>query len=410
MKANLANVIKKLPKTDLHVHLDGSLRIPTLIELAKKYKITLPSYTEEGLRKQVFKDKYESLGEYLKGFAFTCAVMQTEEALERIAYELAMDNFAEGVRYIEPRFAPQLHVSPNLSIEQILSSVNKGLERAAKEINSKKEIKEGKEPPFAYGIIGSALRMFRKNFSYYYKNFLEAHEYSPKEEAYSLAAMELVRAMVKTRDELGIPIVGFDLAGEEVGYPAEDYKKAAQFAHKNFMQKTIHAGEAYGPPSIFQAVTDLYADRLGHGTYIFDSSMVGLPTKVENEKYTRSLAKFVNDRRITIEVCLTSNMQTTPRFRDLKDHPFKKMMEERLSVTLCTDNRLVSNTTVTDEILKAVETFSIPVPKLKDMIIYGFKRSFYPGSYLEKRKYVRQIIDYCDKLISSGDTHLRAPL
>lgn len=400
MKEKLENVVKKLPKTDLHVHLDGSLRIPTLIELAKKHKITLPSYTEDGLRRQVFKNNYENLAEYLKGFAFTTAVMQTEEALERIAYELAMDNFAEGVRYIEPRFAPQLHVNPNLNIEQIFKSVDRGLERSAKEINSKKEIRNGSEPPFAYGIIACALRMFKKDFSYYYKHFMEAHEYTPKEEVYGMASLELARAMVKIRDQFGIPIVGFDLAGEEAGYPAEDHRKAAQFAHKNFMQKTIHAGEAFGPPSIFQAVTDLYADRLGHCTYLFDSSMADLPTKAECERYITALAKFINERRITIEVCLTSNSQTTPKFRDLKDHPFKRLFEERMSVTLCTDNRLISNVTVTDEILKAVDNFNIPLTKLKDMIIYGFKRSFYSGSYLEKRRYVRQVIDYYDKVMS----------
>jgi adenosine deaminase len=213
-----------------------------------------------------------------------------------------------------------------------------------------------------------------------------------------MAALELVRAMVSIRDKFGIPIVGFDLAGEEAGYPAEHYKEAAIFAQKNFMHKTIHAGEAYGPPSIFQAVTDLYADRLGHGTYIFDSSTVDLPSKEERERYTSDLAHYVNDRRITIEVCLTSNAQTTPKFRNLARHPFKKMFEERLSTTFCTDNRLVSNTTVTGEIMKAIENFDIPFEKLKNIIIYGFKRSFYPGTYLEKRKYVRQIIDYYDKI------------
>lgn len=395
-EANLEGVIKKLPKADLHVHLDGSLRIKTLIEAAKKNKITLPSYTEEGLKRLVFKDDYESLVEYLKGFVFTTAVMQTEESLERISYELAIDNFAEGVRYIEPRFAPQLHINPNLNIEQVFKAIDCGLSRAKKEINSKRQIVDGSEPPFEYGIIGCALRMFTRDFSYYYKHFIEAHEYSPKEEVYGMAALELVRAMVKIRDTYGIPIVGFDLAGEEAGYPAEDYKAAAQFAHSNFMNKTVHAGEAFGPPSIFQAVTEFYADRLGHGTYILDSSMVDLPTKAERERYTQALARYVNEHRITIEVCLTSNAQTTPKFRNIARHPFKKMFEERMSTTFCTDNRLISNTTVTKEIMIAIKQFDIQPSKLKDIIIYGFKRSFYPGSYPEKRKYVRKVIDYYD--------------
>jgi len=392
-------VVKRLPKSDLHVHLDGSLRLSTLISLAKEYKITLPSYTEEGLKKLVFKNNYESLAEYLKGFAFTTAVMQSEEAMERIAYEFALDSFEDGVRYVEPRFAPQQHINPALNMEQILIAVNKGLQTAAKEINSRKEIRNGSEPAFAYGIIGCALRMFKKQFSYYYANFIDVHEYMPPEEIYGMASLELVRALVKIRDKHGIPIVGFDLAGEEAGYPAEDHRAAAQFAHKNFLSKTIHAGEAFGPPSIFQAVTDLYADRLGHCTYIFDGSMVDLPTKEERQHYTDNLAKFINNGRITIEVCLTSNSQTNPKFRNLSKHPFKRMFEERMSVTFCTDNRLISNTTSTKEIMLAMRHFDIPLNKLKDMIIYGFKRSFYAGSYLEKRGYIRQIIDYYDKVM-----------
>ncbi len=404
MPANqLEQVIKKLPKTDLHVHLDGSLRLKTLIELAKRNNITLPSHTEEGLKKLVFKNDYKSLSEYLKGFAFTVAVMQNEESLEQIAYELAIDNFNEGVRYIEPRFAPQLHINPNLDFEKIFKSVNKGLAKAQKEINSRKEIVNGMEPRFEYGIIGSALRMFKKSFSYYYDNFISAHKYTPSEEIYAHASLELVRAMVEIRNTYGIPIVGFDLAGEEAGYPASPHKEAAHFAHRHFMHKTVHAGEAFGPPSIFQAVTDLYADRLGHGTYLYDSSQVEfLYTKEEREQYTKALAKYINERRVTIEVCLTSNSQTTPKLRDLKKHPLQRMFDDRMSFTLCTDNRLISNTTVTDEILLALNNFNIPFKKIKNSIIYGFKRSFFPGSYTEKRKYMRQVIDYYDKVIKES--------
>ena len=132
--------IRAIPKTDLHVHLDGSLRIPTLIEIAKERGVKLPSYTESGLRELVFKDKYKNLEEYLQGFAYTCAVMQDSESIERIAYELAIDCFNDGVRYIEPRFAPQLHVGDNFSMEDVLKAADRGLARAKKEINSKKEI------------------------------------------------------------------------------------------------------------------------------------------------------------------------------------------------------------------------------------------------------------------------------
>lgn len=390
--------LKAIPKTDLHVHLDGSLRLSTLIELAKENKIKLPSYTEDGLKKLVFKDRYSDLVEYLQCFQYTVAVMQTPEALERIAYEFALDNFAEGVRYVEPRFAPQLHTNADMSMDLVFDFVNRGLARAKKEINSDKKIKNRSEPPFEYGIIGAALRMFTGEFPGYYRRILELHPHMPKEDIYSLAAIDLVRTMIDVREKNGIPIAGFDLAGAEAGYPAEDYKRAYDLAHKNFIKKTLHAGEAYGPASIFQAITDCHADRIGHGTHLFNEDMVDLPTPKERRKYVTALWQYIADRRINIELCLTSNMQTIPHMKDISKHPFAQMLKDRLSVTFCTDNRLVSHTTVTDEVLLAVDNFPISVKKLKDIIIYGFKRSFFPGDYMEKRAYIRNVIDYYEKI------------
>jgi len=400
MKSNITSIdfIKAIPKTDLHVHLDGSLRIPTLIELAKARGVTLPSYTESGLKELVFKDKYKNLEEYLQGFAYTCAVMQDSESIERVAYELAIDCFNDGVRYIEPRFAPQLHVGEKLTMEDVLKAADLGLARAKKEINLKKEIANGGEPPFAYGIIGIAMRMFNARFSSYYQNFTKAHYYSSDEERFALASYELAKALVKIRDDLDIPIVAFDLAGAEHGYPAETHINAYRFALKNFMKKTVHAGEAYGAASIFQAITDLFADRIGHGTYLFDESKIDLPTKEARKKYIAALAQYIADRRITIEICLTSNTQTNPEFRDLKKHPCKTMLDNKLSVTFCTDNMLVSNTTVSKELKLAIDNFGLNAKQLKDIIIYGFKRSFYAGSYKEKRAFVRSIIDHYEKV------------
>ncbi|MCK4807171.1 MAG: adenosine deaminase family protein, partial [Candidatus Aegiribacteria sp.] len=135
--------LKKLPKTDLHLHLDGSLRISTLIELARESGVELPSYTEDGLRETVFKDKYRNLNEYLTGFAYTTAVMRTREQLERISYEVAVDNQQEGVRYIEVRFAPQLHASDDMDIIDCIRAVNDGLLRAKKEFNNRREVIDG---------------------------------------------------------------------------------------------------------------------------------------------------------------------------------------------------------------------------------------------------------------------------
>ncbi len=390
--------LKELPKTDLHVHLDGSIRIPTLIDLAQEYNVQLPSYTESGLRELVFKDRYESLGDYLTGFGYTCAVLQSELALERSAYELALDNQSEGVRYLEVRFAPQLHVHKHMNAVMVLKAVNRGLARAKNEFNRRVEVKDGIEPSFEYGIICCAMRMFRSGFSEYFTNIIDAHRYAPQKEVYSLASLELARAAVLARDEYGLPVVGFDLAGEEAGYPADDHIKAYQYAKKNFLKKTVHAGEAYGPESIFQAVTDLYADRIGHGTYLLEPDAIQDSSISDKSEYVQLLGQYVADRRITIEVCLTSNLQTNPEMSDLSEHTFRKLRDFRLSTTICTDNRTVSNTTVTKELRLAVDKLGINRTDLKSIIVYGFKRSFFPGDYLKKRSYVRGVIDYYETI------------
>ena len=391
-------LLRDLPKTDLHLHLDGSLRLSTLIELAQSYNVQLPSYTEDGMRELVFKESYNDLGEYLHGFKYTTAVLQSESALERAAYELAEDNQREGVRYIEVRFAPQLHIHSHMDSAAVLRSVDRGLRRAKENFNRRPEVQDGSEPPFEYGIIVCAMRMFMAGMSEYFSDLLRIHRYSPEKRVFQLASLELAQSCVRIRDELGIPIVGFDLAGQELGYPAEDHREAYQYAQKNFLKKTVHAGEAYGPESIFQAITDLYADRLGHGFYLTDTSMIADPSIKDRERYVEALVEYVADRRITVEVCLTSNMQTNPAIGELSNHAFRKMRDHRLSVTFCTDNRLVSNTTVTHELELAAQLMQGDMYNLKNSIIYGFKRSFFPGSYLKKRQYVRRVIDYYEEV------------
>ncbi len=388
--------VADLPKTDLHVHLDGSLRIPTLIELARESRVELPSYTEAGLRETVYKERYSSLGDYLKGFSYTVAVMQTDEALERIAAELAEDNQAEGVRYLEVRFAPQLHVRPGLDAIQVLAAVDRGLRRARDAYNLRPAIAEGREPRFEYGIICCALRMFGAGFSCHYDTLLAAHPFTRPKDVYAMASLDAARAAVLARDTLGLQVVGFDLAGEEAGYPASAHKAAFELAHKHFLKRTVHAGEAYGPESIFQAITDLHADRIGHGTYLLEADQIRDPEIEDRERYVEKLGNYVADRRITLEVCLTSNLQTNPEMKSISQHTFQKLRAARISTTLCTDNRLMSNTTVTNELMLAVEHLGLTRRDLKSIIIYGFKRSFWPGDYLSKRQYVRKVIDHYD--------------
>jgi len=387
--------IRAIPKTDLHVHLDGSLRIPTLIELARDHGVELPSFTEEGLNEKVFKPTYANLDEYLAGFPWTLKVLQDAESLARTAYELAMDNWAEGVRYLEVRFAPQLHMSPTLDLDDVVRAVDAGLRRARTRINT--GLKDD-EPPFDYGVILCAMRFFTADFSEYYRSLCRLLSSSSSLDIIRTAGLELARAAVRLRRETDLQVVGFDLAGSEEGYPASEHEEAYEYVHRHFLKKTVHAGEAYGPESVFQAIAKLHADRIGHGLHMFNEHMISTGSEQEKRAYVENLVNYIAENRTTIEVCLTSNLQTSPELVDVRDHPLQKMLDHKLSLTFCTDNRLMSHTTVTRELTLALDNFSIPPDQLKDIIIYGFKRSFYYHAYREKRDWVRRIIDYYETL------------
>lgn len=396
-----ASFIKSIPKSDLHLHLDGSLRIESLIEMARKTKTKLPSYTPEGLRELVFKDHYQNLGEYLEGFQYTCAALLDLENIEQAAYELAVDNQNEGVIYIEVRYAPQLlaDLSKGISIKDVLLACDKGLRAAKLKYNATVDVISGDKPEFNYGIIACAMRAFdREGSSPYFNHFSQVFQYSKTKSIHAQAALELTKACVHIRDEYGVPIVGIDLAGQEEGYPAITFIEAYQYAHKHFMHKTVHAGEAYGAESIFQAITDLYADRIGHGYYLLDENKIVHPDIKDKKKYIDDLSSYMADKRTVIEVCLTSNMQTNPEIKSIKDHNFGKMLDKRFALSICTDNRLVSNTTVSHEYELILNNFDIPLKRLKDMVAYGFKKSFYFGSYVEKRSYAKRVMQYFNKV------------
>ena len=346
---------------------------------------------------KVFKEKYKDLVEYLQGFDYTIAVMQKPENIERIAYEFAWDNINEGVCYVEVRFAPQYHVNKNMDIEKVLASVAKGMDRAKKEYNSTSDIVNKKRPRFEYGIIVCAMRSIPKGVAEYFDKFYEVHADSSDSRVAALASYEAVLAMIKARDH-GLPIVGFDLAGAEAGHPASEHAESYALAHKNFFNKTVHAGEAYGAESIFQAITDLHADRLGHCYYLFSEDMIKNPLITNKHDFIKRLVQYIADRRVTIEVCLTSNIQTNPEIQILKEHSFRKMLDSNLSVVICTDNRTVSRTSVSRELELAVEHFDLTYRQLKNCVIYGLKRSFYPGTYNEKRTYARDAINYYESI------------
>ncbi|NLG35512.1 MAG: adenosine deaminase family protein [Lentisphaerae bacterium] len=389
--------LEQIPKTDLHLHLDGSLRISTLIELAKAAKVPLPSGTVEGLQEQVFKEKYQDLPDYLRGFGLTCAVLQTPENLERVAYELAQDNIAENVRYIEVRYAPQLHIRPGFSMEQVVESVNRGLARARDEHNASPSVKQGADIPFHYGIITCAMRFFNRHMRAYYAQLFDVMPHAPAKEVMAVASLEMARSAAALAHEKGIPVVGFDLAGAEAGFPAIDHKEAYQYAHVHFLKKTVHAGEAYGPESIFQAITECHADRLGHGTFLFASDKVKDPTVKDPAYYVKCLVDYIATRRITLEVCPTSNLQTIPSIESVANHPLKRMLDANLSVSICTDNRLMSRTSVTRELELVCQQLAVTPAKLRNIILAGFKGSFF-GPYNEKRALVRQVSQRFDAL------------
>ena len=389
--------IRAIPKTDLHLHLDGSLRLKTLIELAREGKIKLPSYSEAGLRKTVFKDSYKDLPEYLHGFMYTCAVLQDLENLSRVAQELVEDNAAEGVRYIEVRFAPQLHVTPTTGVRDVVRAVAAGLAAGAKAHNAKKAVKSGEDLPFHSGMILCAMRRFKKGMSPYYADLLRLMEHSPKDEAYAAASLELARAGVELARE-GLPVVGFDIAGEEAGYPPANHAAAYQYAHDHFLRKTAHAGEAYGPESIWQAITQCHANRIGHGTFLFAHGMIQDPAIEDPKKYVEELANYMASQRIGVEVCVTSNLQTIPSLKSYAAHPIRRMIDHGLSVSLCTDNRLISNTTVSRETELVVEHARLTRAELKRVVIAGFKGSFFHGPFHEKRRFVSAVAARYDAL------------
>ncbi len=216
----------RLPKTDLHVHLDGSLRIPTLIELARAAQVELPSYTEGGLRETVYKERYDQPRRLPEGLQVHGRGDADAEALERIAAELAEDNQAEGVRYLEVRFAPQLHVRPGLDAVQVIAAVDRGLRRARDAFNRQRgDCRGHASRPSSTASSAARCACSAADSASYYDTLLAAHPYTRPKNLFAMASLDLARAAVLARDTLGCQVVGFDLAGEESGYPASAHKR-----------------------------------------------------------------------------------------------------------------------------------------------------------------------------------------
>lgn len=337
MKLNEA-FIRRLPKVLLHDHLDGGLRPNTIVELAKdvKYK-KLPTQDPGELQEMInAAAKRGSLPLYLEGFKHTCGVMQTEEALERVAYEMMEDMKNDGVVYIETRFAPVLHTSKKLHWENVVSAVLHGLERGKKDFGVE------------YGLIICAMRNMQ-------------------------ISQEMAELAVDFRER---GVVGFDLAGEEGGYPPKKHVDAFHYIQRTNFNITIHAGEAFGKESIWQAIQWCGAHRIGHAVRLIEDITVedDDPMSISNMGY---LAQYVLDKRLPLEICLTSNVDTRS-VKSYESHPFGLYYKYKFRVTLNTDNRLMSNTTQTKEYKIAQDIFKLSIDDLEKLTLNGMKSAFQP--------------------------------
>lgn len=315
MSTQIYDWIKNIPKIDLHVHLDGSLRVGTLLELCPE-----DISREDMLKRVVAPDKCTSedaLGEYLQSFDVTLKVMQTKEALRRISRELCEDAAAENVKYMEVRYAPIFHQQESLTLEEIVESVLDGLN-------------DGKKFGIESGLILCCMRHQGPDVS-----------------------KKIVELAVDFMDR---GVVGVDLAGGEIGNPPEVHKEAFSIAKKSGLGITIHAGEVCCPENIRKSI-EMGATRIGHGVYL-------------NE----DLYDIVRENEVALELCPTSNIQMG--VKDFKVHPLKEFYDNGLLVTINTDNRLVSNTTITNEIYQIAKAHNLSKDDIAKIVLNGVKAAF----------------------------------
>ncbi len=328
-------ILQRAPKVLLHEHLDGGLRPTTVLELADRAGYGELPDDDPGRLADWFAAGAArgSLPLYLEGFRHTIALMQTAEALQRVAYEFVEDMARDNVVYAEVRFAPHFHVQGGLGLDAVMDAVLRGLDRGRQDFGVE------------VGLIVCGMRNLSPMLSFQMAELAVAHR---------------LRGCV-----------GFDLAGEEAGHPAKHHLEAFQLVKRMNFSITIHAGESFGPESIWQALQHCGAHRIGHGTRLIED-MVVYEGKVLS---LGPLAQYVLDHRIPIEVCLSSNVHTGAA-RSLQEHPFPRYFEKGFRVTLNTDNRLMSRTSMTQECLLAVEQFGCTLDQIEKLSINGMKSAF----------------------------------
>lgn len=308
----------------MHVHLDGSLRPETLLDLARTAGTPLPASEPGALRRYMCVDDARNLEDYLTRFDLTVAVLQTAEALERVAYEMVEDAARDGVRYLEVRYCPSLSRHRGLTLDDTIRAERRGLLRGEREFGVRT------------GIINCALRHFEPSRS-----------------------EEIAEASVRMRSE---GVVGFDIAGGEAGRPARPHAHAFEIAARGGLGITVHAGEAAGPESIAEAIFECRADRIGHGTRLFEDP---------------ALMRYVRDREIPIEINLTSNLQTRVVAR-AGAHPLRRYLDEGLTVTLSSDNWLMSGVALSGEYALAHRELRLTNDEIHSLVLNGFRSTFLP--------------------------------
>jgi len=315
---------RRLPKAELHVHLDGSLRPATMVELAVAARIELPTRDLDALRRYMLVDDAADLEEYLRRFDITIALLQTPEAIERAAYEMVEDAAGDNLRLLEVRYCPELSTPGGLSLDEVIAAEWRGLSRGERDFGVRT------------GIINCSLR-----------------NYDPA------VSLRIAERSVANRAH---GVVGFDLAGGEQGRPPGVHRAAFDAALAGGLGITVHAGEAAGAESVADAILRCHANRLGHGTRLAEDPV---------------LQDYVRDRRILIETNLSSNVQTraVPR---VADHPVRRYFDAGLNVTLCTDSWLMSGTTLSHEYWLAHTELGFSREEIDRMILNAFASSFLP--------------------------------
>jgi adenosine deaminase len=330
----VTDMILRAPKVLLHDHLDGGLRPASVVELASEFGYhTLPTTDVAELSTWFNRGaKRNDLVLYLETFAHTVGVMQHRDAIERVAYECAQDLAADGVVYAEVRFAPELHIEAGLTLQEVLDAVLAGFERGSSGTD------------LTVYTICSAMRT-------------------------AALSRDIAELAVANRDR---GVVGFDIAGAEAGFPPTRHLDAFQFVMRENFHSTIHAGEAFGLPSIWEALQYCGAARLGHGVRVVDDI-----TGPQGEERLGRLASYIRDRRVCLELCPTSNVNTGV-CASIADHPIGMLRRLRFRVTVNTDNRLMSNTSMTKEMGKLAEAFGWGLSDFEWLTINAMKSAFAP--------------------------------